>query len=285
MGMIELSEIRYVRLGTGDVDACVAFATEIIGLELVEHGTRAAYLRGDQKNHNICYFKGDTTDHTAGLRIEGEDAYEAARKTLADAGANVTVGTAGGAQERRVEDYFSFSDPTGNRFDLVYRPHNHTRPYFPGRAVNITEFSHIGLNTIDAKRDEKFWRTHFNMRANDWIGAAPLMSFDHVHHRIATFPADRPGIQHINFQVEGIDDIMRSWYWLQERQVPIRFGPGRHVTSGAIFVYYEGPDGMIYEYSTGVRSCDESWRPRQFPFTPDAFCGWGAKPQIPEFTA
>ena len=69
------------------------------------------------------------------------------------------------------------------------------------------------------------------------------------------------------------------------RTVPIRFGPGRHITSGAIFLYYEGPDGMIYEYSTGVRSCDESWRPRQFPFTAEAFCGWGAKPQIPEFSA
>ena len=53
-----------------------------------------------------------------------------------------------------------------------------------------------------------------------------LMSFDEVHHRIALFPTDHPGIQHINFQVESLDDIMRSYYFLTERQVQIRFGPG-----------------------------------------------------------
>ena len=283
--MVDLAEIRYVRLGTGDVDACVAFATEIIGLELVERGRDVAYLRGDHKNHNICYFKGDPGDHVAGFCIAGDAAYAAAAQALTDAGIEVTPGDADGARDRRVEDYFTIADPSGNRIDLVHRPHNHTRPFHASRPVTITEFSHIGLKSTDPKRDEAFWSTHFNMRANDWIGAAPLMSFDHIHHRIATFPADRPGVQHINFQVESIDDVMRSWYWFQERQIPIRFGPGRHITSGAVFLYYEGPDGMIYEYSTGVRSCDENWRPRQFPFTPDAFCGWGAKPQIDAFTA
>jgi 2,3-dihydroxy-p-cumate/2,3-dihydroxybenzoate 3,4-dioxygenase len=28
---------------------------------------------------------------------------------------------------------------------------------------------------------------------------------------------------------------------------------------------------------------DPSYRPRQFPFTPEAFCVWGAKPDVPEF--
>jgi 2,3-dihydroxy-p-cumate/2,3-dihydroxybenzoate 3,4-dioxygenase len=51
-----------------------------------------------------------------------------------------------------------------------------------------------------------------------------------------------------------------------------------------MFLYYEGPDGMIYEFSHGVRIIDDpNYRPRQYPFTPEAFCAWGAKPDIPEF--
>jgi 2,3-dihydroxy-p-cumate/2,3-dihydroxybenzoate 3,4-dioxygenase len=180
-------------------------------------------------------------------------------------------------------DYLSFRDPTGNRIDLVVRPHHSGRRYFPSRDAGIAGFSHVGLKTTDAPRDEAFWSHLFNFRANDWIGTAPLMSFDAVHHRIALFPTTKPGIQHINFQVESIDDIMRGWYFLRDRQVNIQFGPGRHSTSGAMFLYFEGPDGMVYEYSSGVRSCDESWRPRQFPFTAESFCVWGAKPDIPEF--
>ena len=87
------------------------------------------------------------------------------------------------------------------------------------------------LRTTDARRDEAFWTRHFNIRPNDWIGDAGLLSFDAVHHRIALFPAVRPGIQHINFQVESLDDIMRSYFFLTARQLGIVFGPGRPATS------------------------------------------------------
>ena len=46
---------------------------------------------------------------------------------------------------------------------------------------------------------------------------------------------------------------MRSFNFLTERQVPLVFGPGRHPTSSARFLYFEGPDGMVFEYSSGVR--------------------------------
>jgi 2,3-dihydroxy-p-cumate/2,3-dihydroxybenzoate 3,4-dioxygenase len=52
-----------------------------------------------------------------------------------------------------------------------------------------------------------------------------------------------------------------------------------------MFLYFEGPDVMTYEYSTGVRLIkDEAgYRPRQFPSRPTSFCMWGSKPDIPEF--
>ncbi len=94
-------------------------------------------------------------------------------------------------------------------------------------------------------------------------------------------------MQHINHQVASIDDVMRAWYLLKERGVRIVFGPGRHPTSGAVFLYFEGPDGMVYEYSTGVRhitAADEPfYQPRQFPRVSSSYCMWGAVPDIAEF--
>jgi 2,3-dihydroxy-p-cumate/2,3-dihydroxybenzoate 3,4-dioxygenase len=91
----------------------------------------------------------------------------------------------------------------------------------------------------------------------------------------------------VNHQTASFDDVMRSWYFLRENNVRIVFGPGRHPTSGAIFLYFEGPDGMVYEYSTGVRVIapeeEAGYVPRQFPFSPEGFCMWGARPDIPEF--
>lgn len=282
--MIEIIDIRYCRLGTANLDATVEFARNLIGLEEVDCANGQVYLRGDHRDHNICYFAGDPNDHTFGLEVETFDALEAAMATLQAAGVGVRRGSDAEAADRRVMGFINFTDPTSNSVDLVVRPFHSGRRYFPSRDAGITEFSHIGIKTTDPARDEKFWSGLFNIRANDRIGEAALMSFDEVHHRIALFPTDQAGIQHINFQVESIDDIMRSHYFLTERQVQIRFGPGRHPTSDAMFLYYEGPDGMTYEYSSGVRNVDETWRPRQLPFKDESFCMWGARPNIPEFS-
>jgi 2,3-dihydroxy-p-cumate/2,3-dihydroxybenzoate 3,4-dioxygenase len=93
-------------------------------------------------------------------------------------------------------------------------------------------------------------------------------------------------VQHINHQVEAIDDVMRSWYFLQERQVRVVFGPGRHATSGGYFLYFEGHQGMVFEYSNADRTIiddDAQHRPRQFPMEAASFCVWGSKPDIAEF--
>lgn len=282
--MIEILDIRYCRLGTADLDATVRFATGHIGLEEVGREGGTAYVRGDDRDHNIAYFEGDPDDHTLGLEVRDFADLDRAEAELTTQGLCVRRGSDAESAARRCMGFTNFHDPSGNSIDLVVRPFASGRRYFPGRDAGITGFSHVGLKTTDARRDEAFWTRTFNFRANDWIGEAALMSFDAVHHRIALFPTDRPGIQHINFQVAEIDDIMRSWYFLTARQVPIRFGPGRHATSGAMFLYYEGPDGMTYEYSSGVRSVGEDWRPRQFPFRDESFCVWGSRPDIPEFS-
>ena len=139
------------------------------------------------------------------------------------------------------------------------------------REAGITGFSHIGLRTTDAARDETFWTRVCNARVSDRIGAAPLLRIDAVHHKLALFPSTHAGVQHVNHQVAGVDDVMRAYYFLRERGVRIVFGPGRHPTSSAIFLYFEGPDGMVYEYSTGVRLIEDEagHRPRQFPFEPE----------------
>ena len=282
--MIKIIDLCYARIGAVDLNEAVMFATKKLGLQEVRREENRAYVRGDDRDHDICYVEGGIEKHVLGFEIENKDELKEAYQELVLAGVKVKWGTDKEIIDRRVTNFFSFFDPSGNCFDLCARPQKSTRRYFPTRDAGITEFSHVGLKTTNATRDEIFWTTYFNIRPNDWIGDAALLSFDSLHHRIALFPADNPGIQHINFQVDSIDDVMRSYYFLSSEQVRIVFGPGRHATSGAMFLYFEGPDGMVYEYSNGVRIInDPNYRPRQYPFTPEAFCVWGAKPDIPEF--
>jgi len=287
--MIDLLDIRYVRLGTRDLAAADRFAREVVGLERVREEAGALYYRSDDRDHTLVYFEGDPRDHTVGFELRDAGALDAAAGRLADAGLAVRAGSAEACEQRRVGGFVNFEDATGNRIDLVVRPQHSGRRYFPARDAGITGFSHVGLCSTDPARDEAFWTGVLGARVSDRIGAAALLRIDEVHHKVALFPTTRAGVQHVNHQVASIDDVMRAWYQLQRRGVRIVFGPGRHPTSGAVFLYFEGPDGMVFEYSTGVRTItpaqEASYRPRQFPRANESFCMWGSVPDIAEFKA
>ncbi len=284
--MIELRDLSYVRLGTRDLAAAERFATDIVGLQAIRRTGDALYLRSNYRDHSLCYFRGDAKEQAVGIELRNWGGIEDAMRQLEAAGRSAKRGTREECAERAVEDFCWFTDPTGNRIELVSRPHEANRRYFPSRDAGIKGFGHIGLNTTDAARDQRFWTSLFNIRVSDWIGAAPLLRMTNVHHQLALFPTKGPGVQHINHQVHDVDDIMRSWYFLQERQVRVVFGPGRHATSGGYFLYFEGHQGMVFEYSNADRTIiddDETHRPRQFPMEAASFCVWGSKPDIAEF--
>jgi len=283
--MIRLQTVSYVRLGTQNLDNATVFATDYLGLEISHQSRNAVYLKSDQREHTLCYFEGPPTDQTVGFEVSEQAELESAAAELDRLGHRVHVGSAEEAEMRRVRSFIGFQDPTGNMIELAWRPAYSSQRYHGRRDAGITGFSHVGLCTTDAVRDEAFWTKVCNARVSDRIGDAALLRIDEIHHTIALFPTDRAGIQHINHQVETGDDVMRSFYYLSERQVPMVFGPGRHPTSSARFLYFEGPDGLVFEYSSGVRKIADEllYRERQFPFDPKGFCQWGAKPQIKEF--
>ena len=285
--MIDLLDIRYVRLATRDLDAATRYACDVVGLEAGDRETGARYFRSDDRDHTLVYVEGEPGDHAVGFELRDRAALDAAATALDAAGVRTTEGTPGECEQRRVKGFVHFRDPSGNRIELVVQPFHSGRRHFPSRDAGITGFSHIGLCSSDPARDEQFWCRLMGARVSDRIGVSPLLRIDEVHHKIALFPSQKPGVQHVNHQVESIDDIMKAYYRFREAGIRIVFGPGRHPTSGASFLYFEGPDGMVYEYSCGVRLIkpdqEATYQPRQFPFASTSFCMWGSKPDIPEF--
>jgi 2,3-dihydroxy-p-cumate/2,3-dihydroxybenzoate 3,4-dioxygenase len=283
--MIELQDIAYVRSGAADLPAAVRFAIDIVGLELVAEEEGTAYLRADHRHHCLALVEGTSGVLASGFTLRDAAALDAAQAELELAGVKVARGNAAQARERRVNDFIAFDDPFGNRIELVVGQVQLARPVKWGRPAGITEFGHLCVDATDVREAFSFWSAHFNMKVSDWIGdGACLMRFDPVHHKFAVFKGDRPGLCHMNFQVESLDDVMRSWHFLQEHDVEIEMGPGRHPQSTAVFLYFKGPEGFTYEYSWGVRRIedDDAWQPRYFdPSEPDAIDMWRGPTQMP----
>ena len=215
---------------------------------------------------------------SSGFTVADSDALAAAETELSTRRVRRPTWSADEARSRRVREFIAFDDPFGNRIDLV----SHQETVDPaGRVhppVGITEFGHLCLDAPDVREAYRFWTTRFNARVSDWIGdAACLLRIDPVHHKLAVFRGDGPGLCHINFQVASIDDVFRNWHFLVDHGVEIEMGPGRHPQSTAIFLYFLGPEGFTYEYSFGVRRIDDdaAWTPRTFdPDEPGSIDMW-----------
>ena len=283
--MIVIDDIAYVRSGTADLETAVGFAVDVVGLEEIARVEGTAYLRADHRHHCLAFVEGEPGVLASGFTVRDAGVLAAAEIELERAGCHVERGDAEGARHRRVHDYLAFDDPFGNRVELVCGQTTIARPVRHGRTAGITEFGHLCLDAPDVHEAYAFWSTLFNIRISDWIGdQAALMRFDPVHHKLAVFKGERPGLCHMNFQVESLDDVMRSWHVLQELGVEIEMGPGRHPQSTAVFLYFKGPEGLTYEYSWGVRRIedDEAWRPRTFdPAEPDAIDLWAGPTRKP----
>jgi 2,3-dihydroxy-p-cumate/2,3-dihydroxybenzoate 3,4-dioxygenase len=265
--VIELTDIAYVRSSTPDLEDSVRFAVEIVGLEVSARDDGVAYLRCDQRHHCLAFVEGPSGALAAGFTVAGLDALEAAERELEREALRVTRGSADEAAARRVEAFIGFDDPAGNHVELVVDQAVLGRPVDFGRAAGITEFGHLCLDAESPRDAAAFWTRVFSARVSDHIGdAAYLLRIDSVHHKLAVFANSEPGLCHLNLQVDSLDALMRNWRFLEHAGVEVQSGPGKHPTSGAIFVYFSGPQNMTYEYSYGVTLVDElTWRARNFP--------------------
>jgi 2,3-dihydroxy-p-cumate/2,3-dihydroxybenzoate 3,4-dioxygenase len=268
-----------VRSGVADLDKAVDFATRIVGLELADQTEpRVAHLRADHRHHCLALVEGPSGVIASGFEVADDDALAVAEAELEKSGYRVRRGSRDEARSRRVRNVIGFDDPFGNRLELVSQQEAITRPIRFARPAGIQEFGHLCLDAPDVHDAYRFWSSTFNARVSDWIGdAACLIRFDPVHHKLTVFQGAEPGVCHVNFQVDSIDDVFRNWHFLTGNGVEIIQGPGRHPQSTAIFLYFLGPENFTYEYSFGVRRIvdEQAWRPRTFdPAEPGSIDMW-----------
>ncbi|MFZ4122456.1 MAG: VOC family protein [Caulobacterales bacterium] len=279
--MISLRDIAYVRLNVSDLDAAAAFARHVIGLQPEGSTSGTRYFRSDSRSHSLALLAapgGRAGDHVVAFDVDDTADLDSASAALEAEGYKVRYGSTGDCDSRHVKAMVGFRDPSGNAIELVVRHAESGKQFIPQRDVDIRCFNHVGLWSTDTRRDEYFWTRVCNARVSDRIGDVPLMRINAIHHTIALAPATSCGLHHINHQVGSTDDILRAAYFLREQGVPLVFGPGRHPTSGARFLYFRGPDNVVFEYSVGVDEiADEaSHRARQFNAEPWSLCQWGS---------
>ena len=279
-----LERLRYVRLPSANLPAAVAFARDIVGLEVVETTSEMARFRSDERAYTLEYnaAAGAATGPVLAIEVRTSSVLDEIQRGFAERGLQVVRLDSEACRFRRIHDGVACCDHSGNQMEIVVRAHNKGRRSFPTRDAGITSFSGVALRSTAIGPDISLWCDLLNAEVRDYVGSSVYLGFDSRHHRISLHPSSKRGLLSVDFEVEDLNCIMQSQYFISERQIRIVNGPGREPFSGKIFLSFAAPDETVFTYATGMSDVNSHWRPRQYSNGREFFCNWGSPTMIPE---
>ncbi len=276
--------VCYVRLSASELPASARFAADVLGLQRVAEREGEIAFRSDSRFRTLSFSNGSSDGSSIGIEVWDERSLDEIENRLSKSGFVVRRADANECQLRYVHAALFARDGSGNSIDLVVRPTQSGRRYFPSRDAGITQLHGVGIRSTDIGRDLQFWKD-LGAEVSDWVGDITYLRIDGLHHRVALYPAKRRGLLYAAFEVETLDNIMQNSYFMQERQIRIVQGPGREPCSKQMFLHVEGPDGIIFSYVNGMSELDPSRPARQFPLAAESLCEWGSESNdVPELS-
>ncbi|WP_406181101.1 VOC family protein [Streptomyces sp. NBC_01006] len=152
------------------------------------------------------------------------------------------------------------------------------------RPVEETEtrpigISHVVLNTPDLHSARTFYESVLGFRVSDWVeDIMCFMRTGRAHHVIAFTRAPHTSLNHVAFEVRGLDEFMRATGAMMRQGMPPLWGPGRHGVGQNTFSYFQDPSsGFVLEYTTAAQMIDDEhgWTPKVYPATAQTTDVWG----------
>lgn len=276
--MARVSDIRYIGYAVPDIEAERNFYSQTWGLNEVRSAD------------GISYFAAAGTDEKYVVRLRQSEmkrvdlvAWATPSRTdvdtLADAVAKAgcrMISTPGELQTFGGGYGFRFFDPNGMTVEIsagVERGPSRSLRRGEGLPIKI---SHVVMHSPDHKGIVKFYTDVLGFRVSDWLG--DFMCFlrcNEWHHRLAFLPGP-PCVNHVAYDMLGVDDVMKGIARLKRQQTELKWGPGRHTAGNNIFSYFTTPANFGIEYTSELeRVDDDTWEAGVLTPEPGVMDQWG----------
>ncbi|MCW3039730.1 MAG: hypothetical protein JWM31_1635 [Solirubrobacterales bacterium] len=278
-----ITHLGHAELLVTDLAASRAFFVDIMGLQVSEERDDAVFLRAWQ----------DWDFHTLQLTQAPESglAHLGWRTpTQADAdeikgrleGLGIAVESRAAADNEGHGDSYRFTTPGGLPFELywevdayqatgdqVSRMASHPSR-IPLKGAAPRRFDHVTFIANDVVAEQEFLTEVLGIRHNYFVKAADgvrwgsWLSCNNVSHETAvTRNAQQTGglLHHIAYYADTVDEVTKAATILVDHGFELEWGPGKHGTSGATFLYFREPSGNRVEIWTGgMLIFDPDWK-------------------------
>lgn len=267
--------LGYVIIETTDLPRWRHFATAVLGLAAVDGPDDSIYLKMDERHHRYWIRSGGEDRLSAsGWEFGSEADYSAALAQIGFSGIELTAGTPEGALQRKVQNYASCTDPSGNVVELFWGPVSDFERFVSPIGVSgfVTGDMGMGHIVLPAKQfdaSSEFWQRVLGMGLSDFInydmgaGQPPVrIQFMHCdnprQHSVALVEMDSGfGCDHLLLETNSIDEVGRCLYRCEDHGTPLQVSLGRHINDDMISFYMYSPAGFSIEYGAGGKRIDD----------------------------
>jgi 2,3-dihydroxyethylbenzene 1,2-dioxygenase len=266
-----VTELGYLGIGVKSLAQWREFASEILGMEVVDEGEPGrCYLRMDYWHHRLIVDEDGTDDVTVlGLRVAGAEEFLEMQKRLSDAGVPHQVGSRQEADDRRVLELMRLQDPGGNPLEIFHGPLvQFDKPFHPGRRMHgrfktgAGGLGHCILRHGGLDATYRFYRA-LGMRGGIEYripipgGSRMELLFMHCNERDHTVAFGIPGpkrINHLMIEFDNLDDVGLTYEIVRRRGLPVAILPGKHANDHMYSFYFVNPSGWMCEIGWGARA-------------------------------
>lgn len=278
--------VRSVELAVSDLERAEHFYTEVWGLTEVALDGASKHFRGTGTEHHILTLTRSETPGLLSVHLAAPDE-EAVRRLHAKAKAAGAAGlSAPAALARAAGGGFGFELRTPEGLLLHVSSDVRSHAVRHRDTSKPTKLSHAVINSADVMKQRAFFIDVLGFRLSDSTSRQEFLRCGPDHHSLALTHAERLSLNHMAFEMDNIDGLMRGCGRLLKNGYGIEWGVGRHGPGNNVFAYFIDPNGFVPEYTTEVDQIDEATHIAQtpeywasFPMRP---CRWGLANKIPE---
>ncbi|MBL6749522.1 MAG: VOC family protein [Nevskia sp.] len=276
--------LGYVALNVSDVERSRRFYSELVGLAVSEAGEGPVALRCSRDHHCLLlYPSAQPGVKRVAFELESAADVDAARAHVEALGLAAENVDPAECRALRIGPAFRFRLPHCGLCVEYYSQMMHMAlPCEPGVAC-IERLGHVVFNLQHLDQALAFVTGQLGFKVSDHVPGFAAFLRCHpnpLHHSMALLAGADDHLNHVNFMVRDIDDVGRAMNRMKKAGVEIVFGPGRHLPSESIFIYFLDPDGMTVEYSFGMEKFPEEGarEPRLLEPRPETLDTWGSLP-------
>lgn len=305
-----VAHLGHVEISVTKFEQSLWFYTEVMGLVLTETDGDRAYLRAwqDYDHHTLVLKAADTSEvNRIGWRVSTKESLYLFEKQLKEM--NINFNWVEGGQKKALGDAIHFKSPSGVPIELYWEKElfvtddpklKSKLPSHPSKytikGVSPRRFDHVNIMVDNVISEQEWWtellgihHRYFVQNKED-IRLGSWLSRTNIAHEIAFMRNSNQNgaaFHHLAYYLDSPDELIRAANIMAENDIKIEWGPGKHGTSGAQFIYVFEPSGHRVEIWTGgFLMFAPDWKAIEWP-TGVGELGlemWGSKPPETYFT-